>query len=57
MVRSVRGSNSTERASRDEILALFEQRHEALDSLDAPALAMRYTEDFKGSSDRAGTPH
>jgi steroid delta-isomerase-like uncharacterized protein len=57
MVRSVRGSNSTERASRDEILALFKRRHEALDSLDAPALAMQYTEDCTVESPVAGVIH
>jgi steroid delta-isomerase-like uncharacterized protein len=38
-------SNSTESATRAEILALFKQRQEALDSLDAAGLAMQYTED------------
>jgi steroid delta-isomerase-like uncharacterized protein len=38
-------SNSTEPASRAEILALFKERQEGLDNLDAAGLAMLYTED------------
>ncbi|RPH53671.1 MAG: hypothetical protein EHM89_19725 [Acidobacteria bacterium] len=45
MVGGVPQSNPTERASREEILALFKDRREAFDTLDAVALAKQYTED------------
>jgi steroid delta-isomerase-like uncharacterized protein len=45
MVGDVPQSNPTERASREEIVALFKDRGEAFDTLDAVALAQQYTED------------
>jgi steroid delta-isomerase-like uncharacterized protein len=43
-----------ELASRDEIVALFERRQQAFDSLDATALAMQYTDDCTVESPVAG---
>ena len=54
MVARIPQSNPTERASRDEIVALFKRRQEAFDSLDAAALALQYTDDCTVESPVAG---
>ena len=47
-------SNSTRRATREEIVALFKRRQEAFDSLDAAALALQYADDCTVESPVAG---
>jgi steroid delta-isomerase-like uncharacterized protein len=54
MAGGIPQSNSTERATREEIVALFKRRQEAFDSLDAASLALQYTDDCTVESPVAG---
>lgn len=54
MAGGIPQSNPVERASRDEIVALFKQRQQAFDALDASALSEQYTDDCTVESPVAG---
>jgi steroid delta-isomerase-like uncharacterized protein len=57
MAGGIPQSNSTKRATREEIVALFKRRQEAFDSLDAAALALQYADDCTVDSPVAGVIH